>query len=193
MLYVIGYKDLKDVKEGSILINTTSRSNDFGRGLSPFLVNGGYLYYNYSSKNVENAWQFAKVYKEFVDEDNNPTDRYFEWAKKGWEDSFAHRYPMGKGEKPLYSYWNGKKLGYIEARKQIYIPIYARNVIQTSAFKMLKDLYLNEKKDIYLLDFDGYNHIKLNISNSKVINDPSKTMGHAFVLYFLLNKIKKNE
>jgi len=31
---------------------------------------------------------------------------------------------MGRGVKPLYSLWDGKKLGYIEARIAIYDPLY---------------------------------------------------------------------
>jgi hypothetical protein len=71
---------------------------------------------------------------------------------------------MGRNRKPLYSYWDGQKLDYIEARKKIYIPLYSRGVIKTDAFKQLLELYKTTDKDIYLVDFDGYNHKKLNMS-----------------------------
>lgn len=65
MIYVIGYRD--KTPEGSLIINTTSRSKNWSRGLSPFFLNPGNLYGEYSAKNVENAWQYSKVYKEHLD------------------------------------------------------------------------------------------------------------------------------
>lgn len=55
-LYVIGYKDLKWVDEQRV-INTTSHSNNFSKGLSPFNLGPVFLYNGYQSRNVENAWQ----------------------------------------------------------------------------------------------------------------------------------------
>lgn len=95
---------------------------------------------------------------------------------------------MGKGAIPEYSWWNGEKLNYIEARKKIYIPIYARAVIKSSSFEKLLELYKTSEKDIYLLDFDGYNHIKKRKSIEEVINDPKEKMGHGFVIWMLLIK-----
>lgn len=181
---VIGFQDIKkyDVKH---LINTTSRSKDWGRNFSPFFLGPVKLYDSYSSKNVENAWQFSKVYKEHVDEKGNPTQNYFIWAKKGWNDTFAHRYPMGKGAKPLYSFWNGMKLSYIEARKKIYAPIYAQSVIHTKSFKKLLELY-NSNETFALLDFDGYDYLSLGMELNDVLIEENKKMGHAFVLAMLL-------
>jgi hypothetical protein len=186
MLYVEKY-DAK-IPSDAIVVNTTSRANDWMSGLSPFKLYGGHLYSDYFAENVENAWQASKVYSEFVDEDQNPTPEYFEWADKIWKSTYAFRYPMGKGRKPLYSYWDGAKLSYIEARKRIYIPIYSRAVIVTEAFQILKNMFEKEVRDIYLIDFDGYNHIRMKRTMEQVINDPYKKMGHAFVLYSLLIK-----
>jgi len=191
MLFVESYFKRNEISDDAIIIDTTSRSSNWTKGLSPFILYGGYLYKNYYAENVENAWQASKVYLEFVDEKGEPKPEYFEWANKIWKSKYAFRYPMGKGKKPLYSYWDGKKLSYIEARKQIYIPIYSRSVVQSNAFKILKDLYNNEKKDIYLIDFDGYNHIKMQKSLYEVINDSNKKMGHAFVIYSLLKPSKE--
>lgn len=187
MLFVESYKNRDRLPKDSIIIDTTSRSSNWTRGLSPFVINGGKLYDNYYSKNVENLWQGAKVYKQF---DNNgvPTDDYFIWANKIWKSNYAYRYPMGKGAVALYSWWDGEKLTYVEARKKIYVPIYSRGVIETDAFRKLVELYKTTDKDIYLIDFDGYNHIKMNKSLIDVLNDPKMKMGHAFVIFNLLNK-----
>ena len=110
-LRVIGFED--KVRENEIVINTTSRSANWSRGLSPFILGPCKLYGDYESKNVENGWQNSKVYLEHVDENGNPSPEYFKWAVEGWNNSRAVRYPMGKGAKPLYSYWNGEKMNYI--------------------------------------------------------------------------------
>jgi hypothetical protein len=190
MLYVESYRNKDNISDLAIVIDTTSKSDNWSKGLSPFFVEGGHLYDKYYAKNAENAWQGSKVY---APHDNNgtPTSDYFLWAQRIWNDTWAHRYPMGKGVKPLYSWWDGQKLDYIEARKKIYIPIYARGVIKTKAFGKLLYLYRTTKKDIYLVDFDGYNHIAMGKSMTEVLNDPNMRMGHAFVLYSLLEKYKE--
>jgi hypothetical protein len=176
-----GYK----TPEGVEVINTTSRSTTWSRSLSPFFLGPVKLYDKYRSVNVENAWQFSKVYEYYLEEDGSVGERYFRWAEDGWKDIKAHRYPMGKGVKPLYSYWDGEKLSYIEARKKIYIPLYSDAVQRTYAFKQLKKKH-DANEDLYLWDFDGYNHRTLGMSYEEVINDPDKKMGHAFCIAMLL-------
>jgi hypothetical protein len=191
MLYVESY--FKSIPSNAIVIDTTSRSTNWTKGLSPFILKGGHLYKEYYSKNVENAWQASKVYSEFLDKNGNPSEEYFKWALNIWNSDYAYRYPMGKGRIPEYSYWDGEKLSYVEARKKIYIPIYSRAVKESDAFKKLIYLYKNEEKDIYLIDFDGYNHVKINKTLDEVINDPNKKMGHAFVIYAILTEIIKKK
>ena len=54
-MYVFGYKDR--CPEGFMCIYTTSKSKDFGKGLSPFFVGGNIaLYGGFTAKNVENVW-----------------------------------------------------------------------------------------------------------------------------------------
>lgn len=183
MLYIIGpgYK----VPDGSVVVNTTSRSDNWSRALSPFFCGPVELYSGYKSINVENAWQFSKVYEYYLEEEGSIGERYFKWAQDGWNDIKAHRYPMGRDAKPLYSYWDGQTLSYVEARKKIYIPLYSGAVQKTSAFGKLKKMH-EEGSDLYLWDFDGYNHRALGLSFDQVINDPIKKMGHAFVIAMLL-------
>ena len=184
--------------EDFIVINTTSKDDqNIGKQFSPFFLSNISIYDGIVAKNMENAWQFSKVYNEFVDEDNNPTQAYFDWAKKGWNDSFAHRYANGKGNIPLYSYWKTKdknsgkviehKWDYITARKNIYFPLYAKAIVNTQAFKDLQKRVLSGEK-IALWDFDGYNHAARNMTYEDVVNEPKYKCGHAFVLYGLLTK-----
>lgn len=183
MLYIIGPK--YPVPDGAEVINTTSRSDTWSRGLSPFFLGPVDLYDGYKSINVENAWQFSKVYEYYLEDDESVGNRYFKWAQEGWNSIKAHRYPMGQDVKPLYSYWNGEKLSYTEARKKIYIPLYANAIKKSFAFQKLKKIH-EENRDLYLWDFDGYNHRALELTYEQVVNDPNRKMGHAFVIGMLL-------
>lgn len=181
MIRIIGPKNKNDGQ----YINTTSRSDNWSKGLSPFFVGPVDLWGGHVALNLENAWQYSKVYSGYVDDNGEPSPYWFAWAKKGWDDSVAHRYPMPKGIKPLYSYWDGKHLDYVEARMRIYIPLYGNAVRKTTAFKKLQEVY-DMNNDITLWDFDGYDYIKLGHSLEQVSKDPNRKMGHAFVLAMLL-------
>lgn len=185
LIFVCGYNF--KVPSDAIEIDTTSRSRNWSRWLSPFLVGSVNLYSGYTSLNMENAWQYSKVYKIHLGKDGEPSEEYFKWAQNGWNKNFADRYPMGKNSIPEYSYWDGNHHGYIDARKNIYIPCYKNSVYKTDAFSKLKEL-TTYGKDIYLKDFDGYNHISLGMTLDKVIENPNKKMGHAFVLAMMLTE-----
>jgi hypothetical protein len=182
LITVIGYRDPRPTDIP--MIETTSHSKNWSRGLSPFFLGPCTLYNNYWSYTVENAWQYSKVYKEHMFMGELSPD-YFHWAIAGWSNPRANRYPMGKGAKPEFSFWDGKKYKYIEARKNIYIPLYSEAVKKSDAFKQLVIVY-KENKDICLLDFDGYNHLGLGMTLEDVVENPNRTMGHAFVLAMLL-------
>lgn len=165
-------------------IDTTSRSGQWS-GLSPFNLGPCPVYGGYVSENFENLWQFAKVYASQVDANGDPTEDYFGWALKGWRDAKPHRYPMGKRAKPLYSLWGAEKLGYIDARKRIYAPLYIAAVQQTQSYTDLLSL-INSGENVTLRDYDGYDHQDKGMSLTDVLNNPKRKMGHAFVLKALL-------
>lgn len=166
------------------LIDTTSKGIEW-RELSPFFLGPCYLYEGYASERMENAWQYAKVYEEHTDGKGNPTQEYWDWAIEGWSNRRAVRYPMGKGRKPLYSLWDGEKLNYIEARKRIYVPLYARLVTCTETYQRLDQMYINGEA-FCLWDYDGYDYLRLGYTLEQVLNNPDRKMGHAFVLAMLL-------
>lgn len=185
---LIGPRDPRDPDA----INTTSRSKNWSRGLSPFFLGPVKLYGKYVSKNVENGWQYSKVYSEHVGKNGMPTDEYFEWAQNGWREKRANRYPMGKGREPEFSHWDGENLTYVEARRKIYIPLYSKAVVKTEAFERLKMIY-ETMREIVLWDFDAYDHRAFGMSWNDVIDDPNKKMGHGFVLAMLLTNFIKIE
>jgi len=173
-------------KESACFINVTSRStNKWCHDLSPFYLGPCELYDGIFAKNMENAWQYSKVYKNQVDNDRNPNDVWHSWSTEGWNKQKADRWPMGKDAIPLYSYWGGQKLDYVTARKKIYCPLYAESVVKTEGYKKLKNLYETEPY-LYIWDFDGYDYLKMGRTLDDVLNDPKKKMGHGFVLAMLL-------
>lgn len=169
---------------GYMRIDVTSHATDVFRTCSPFFAGPVSLYGNYVSKNVENAWQYSKVYSQFIGDDGNPTQAYFAWAQEGWSDSVAHRHPMGHIF-PKYSWWDGTKLDYIEARKKIYIPLYTKAVIKTAGYQELKRLYEAGER-ICLLDYDSFDYQSMGYSINDVIEDKNHSLGHSFVLKCLL-------
>ena len=185
MIKVLNFRD-KPLDDCCVVIDTTSRSLNWSKGLSPFFL-GPCEFGGLKSKNVENFWQFSKVYKNHVDQNKNPTPEYFSWRDVGFANDYAIRYPMGKGAKPLYSYFQNQKLDYILARKQIYIPLYQQEISKTEAWDRLSQVY-EKNKNLVLLDFDAYEHRKLGFSWNDVIHCETRKMGHAFVLAMMLEK-----
>lgn len=164
-----------------VVIDTTSNSGNY-KELSPFVLPAP------PAKNLENLWQFSKVYHHHL-WNGEPSEQWYEWRDKGWANPRAIRYPMGKGAVPEYSLWDGEKLDYIQARKKIYAPEYAKNVALTDSYKALQEQYKEcrlHDTDLVLLDYDAYDHAALNMSLIDVINNPKYKMGHAFVLMMLL-------
>lgn len=166
-------------------INVTSRGKDKFKNLSPF-VTRPFIYENITVQNIENFWQFSKVYKEHI-KNNEITSEYYTWRNNGWSDKFAHRYPMGKGKVPEFSLYKENRLDYIEARKQIYFPYYSNSVINSLEFIELKQLYL-DGINLAIRDFDCFKLKDKSIE--EVINDPSKKVGHGFVIYKMLKELK---
>lgn len=136
---------------------------------------------NLKSENFENFWQFQKVYQKVVKvnqkksiqgkkvtiwqhpeelhvKDSNPNENWVQWRDKGFQNKFPIRRPNGtrKNGLPLYSYYNGKKLSYIEARKIIYIPFYKELARETQVYKDILQM-LRDGKNIMLIDLDGPN------------------------------------
>ncbi len=189
-----------------VRIDCTSGNPDpvMREGLSPFYLGPVECYDGIVSQTFERAWQCAKVYPWTLGTDGNPNARYFTWrdemwAMKGFGDKMSIRFPVGKKNvgKCLYAWWKVdgafQKLGYIEARKAIYIPLYAKAVVKTEAYRRLVELR-DSGKNLMLIDFDGYNpwHPHYGFASyNDVIHCPLLKMGHGFVLAMLLEGVIK--
>jgi hypothetical protein len=167
------------------------RGNENERTLSPMYLGPCRLYGNFTARKMENAWQYSKVYPQHVGANGNPNTEYFQWARQGWSSPRAMRYPMGKenNARSVYHWWDGQRLGKIDARKRIYVTLYAEQVVQEPYFQQLKkvweeDIKPESERTLYLMDFDAYEYGTS--SCSQVLNNPAKSMGHGFVLAMLL-------
>lgn len=183
---IIGPRDQHRLVGDFTVVDTTSRSTSvWTTELSPFHLGPCPLYGGQVARRMENAWQFAKCYRQHVDADGNPSAAYWHWARQGWANSMAVRYPMGKGAKPEYLYWDGERLGYVAGRHRVYWPLYRDAVARTSAFARLKEI-VAAGKPLALFDFDGYDHDAAKVPLASVIQDDRRPMGHAFVLKAML-------
>jgi hypothetical protein len=175
-------------------VNCTSSEKDWKtkRDLSPFYLGPCRLYDGRISLTMENAWQFSKVFAEHVGPDGNPTRDYFSWAADGWNLKRAERYPMGKDAKPVFHWWAGRKLSRVEARKEVYVPLYAEQVSRPTnrTFDDLKTRWLmfkhRKRGTLYLMDFDAYDYAGMTLT--QVLNNAGKSLGHGFVLAMLLTE-----
>lgn len=159
---------LKKYPDG-ILADVTSGAKDGLVKLSPFYPHGGIpvpFSEGYTATCVEAIWQGLKVF-EGADVDvqmfMNDTMKNIKRTVRRFGKPLGHR----KGV-------NGTELlGYIEARKQIYIPTY-RWVLENKVAHIIERLRSasNEGKTIVLLDYD---------TNADV-EDPKKPLSHASLI-----------
>lgn len=170
--------------DGYLRLDVTSQNKKLAMDFSPFYLGPVQSPEGLQSKLVENLWAFSKVYSDMVDCNNNPTLDYFKWRAQGFMDTKAHRH--AHEGKPLYSYWGGNKLGYIEARKQIYLPAYVTCLLRNpEAFGYVKQAYTDGYKFI-IVDYDGYNFKKQGLSYLELLNNPSRVMGHGHIIAMML-------
>lgn len=190
-IHLYGPKDRglvnRRIREGVTIINTTSHSDDWGRQLSPFLLGPVPLYDEHVALCVENGWQYSKLYAAHADAEGHVTPAYWKWARAGWANPRAVRYPMGKGVRPLCSLWNGERLTYIEARKQIFVSLYRFAVSKTLAWKRLVEM-LRRGEPIHLWDFDAYDYQAEGLTVQQALNNPDRIFGHGMVLALMLEQ-----
>ena len=142
----------------------------FAKDVSPFFVGPITSSDGLTAHIFEHYWQASKVFPCHVDDKGNIKKEFWNWRKSWFDkervtDKSASRRPhslLGYKDKDcLFSvyYANGvwERLSYVEARKKIYIPDYAKYIVQTESYKWLKKQYDDGKK-IALVDFDGYNY-----------------------------------
>lgn len=191
-IYAISFKDI--IPKNTKVINVTSSSKDGGSVLSPFFL-GEVVNINGKAKNVENAWQFSKVYKKHLNPDNSIKREYFEWREKGFSDSFAHRYPMGKGAIPEFSLLGNERLDYQEAKDRMYTKMYVKALKEsTQAKQFLKNIIQDAMNNGHNIAFKDYD-VNLKTWKTHSLEDiifSKLKCGHGYLVAHLSRNYVKN-
>jgi len=104
-----------------------------------------------NQKSQKSKWVWPK--ERHVDINLNPNELWVKWHNAMMKHKTPVRRPNGKNI-PLYAYWKGKKLGIVEARKQIYIPYLQYLYRSHPTYKKLLEKVLAGSK-IIILEPDG--------------------------------------
>lgn len=206
------FKDQCVSYEDFIRIDVTSCNKDkkFVSEISPLYIGPVVSSDGLLARTFENLWQYGKVYPKIydvnrkivpgIDEDGNPTREFYEWRKRFYElkKEKGDRHPalpsaIRHRDCKYMVYFNEKneleKLDYVTSRKKIYIPEYAKLIVNTDSFKDIKKLYENGEK-IALCDFDAWNYYGPNLDQDttivEVVNNPNFKVGHGYVIKMLL-------
>jgi hypothetical protein len=172
-------------RPGAAALDVTSTSSAWTRGLSPFLLGPVVLPTGEVARCVENLWQFGKVYPEHVGPGGEPTPEYRAWRAAGFSDARAHRYPAGRGRRPLFYLLGAERLSYVEARRRVYVPAYRAAVWASGLLEPLREAAAAHPL-ADLLDHDGWDHVAEGLTLDAALGDPGRRVGHGHVLWGML-------
>ena len=206
------YKEQCSTYEDYIRIDVTScnKNKKFVSEISPLYIGPVVSSDGLVANTFEDLWQYGKVYPKIydankrivagIDEDGNPTPEFYAWRKRFYElkkvkgdrhpafpSSIRHR----DCKYMVYFDSNGnlEKLDYVTSRKRVYIPEYAKLIVNTDSFKELKELYDSGVK-IALCDYDAWNYYGTNLDQDTtikdIVNNPQFKVGHGYVIKMLL-------
>lgn len=153
---------------GCIIIDVTSKGPEEWRKLSPFYPHGGIpvpFSSGLISMSVEGIWQGLKV---FENEDIDPSSFRNATMKGIKRTTRTHGRCLGH-KKGVNS---SEFLGYIEARKLIYLPTYFWMLENKCSDQITKLRIMSQSRPVILLDYD---------TNAN-IDDPSKPLSHASLI-----------
>lgn len=182
---------------------------------------------------MENAWQFRKVYpwvpksrqpitrfdntiiwdhpQETHITDGEPNDLYRAWREKGLRAAHPVRYPVNNGihkSRCLYVLSDdGRKLGLVEGRREVYLAIYAKLVAKQPKFLDLRRR-VKKGENILIIEPDGphqesldYYKTEYGVTNDFIeqdtmlvtlknvnimMKDPRHSFGHGYCLAMAL-------
>ena len=195
-------------------VTSCNRDPAVVRDLSPLYIGPVVSSDGIVATTFENLWQYGKVYPRIYDADGrivagvdaagDPTPAFWDWRRRFYEtkQEKGDRHPafpssvrhrdcryMVFFEKDENGVPQLKKLNYVESRKKIYIPEYAKLVVGTDTFKRLQDMVAAGTK-LALCDFDAWNYYGSNLDQDvtikDVVNNPAYKVGHGYVLKMLL-------
>ena len=169
--------------ENTTRVNVTSaqrKDHPFRLAFSPMtpIVNKYKGFYCF-----ENYWQSGKRYPDI------PAKTITDWWKK--QTKGKRRFPDGKNKKVLYAKFPhiNDNLGYIDSRKQVYVPEYYELIKDNAVLIDLKNR-LNSGESFTVYDFDGIRdnngnptsaEVNLELLQDKIL-DTRTPFGHGYVV-----------
>lgn len=163
-------------------VDVTSHSTSKGLQLSPFKLGPVPLDDGTTALNLENLWQFSGVYEEHWDSVNEcPLPEWYAWRDAGYANPLPHRYPMGKGVRPVCTWWDGEALDSFQTRQHLHTPTYIDSAKETGAWRwLLREL--KRGKRVVLRDFDTFDTVAEGITLEAALADPNRKVGHGMIL-----------
>jgi hypothetical protein len=136
--------------------------------------------------NIENFYQFNKVYPCEVDKTGNPTKEFRKRQTEGYNDPIAHRHKFNNKIRPLYSVYKTrrgkeKRFTYVQSR-YFYCCVYELLAKKEKDYKTLAK-FLKKGINIMICGYDAYEVTK-NLYEHYI--DIVRPFGHELVLYTLL-------
>lgn len=163
---------------GAIIIDVTSKGEGEWQELSPFYPHGGIpvpFSDGVTSMSVEGVWQGLKVFETGdVDRSSfrNATMKGIKRTVRTNGKCLGHR----KGV-------NGKELlGYLDARKEIYVPTYFWMLENKCGEQVKKLRIISRSKQVILLDYD----------TNADLEDPKKPLSHASLICRYVENLQMN-
>lgn len=174
-------------RDGYITVIAISK-NPKWKSLSPFylVTDDGVLF--------ENMWQFSKIYEKVPSvtqqdrwsktmkwkypsevhiSNGEITDGYWKWRELGFKNPVAIRRPVPKTHAHLCKGFlmqtgedHYRKIGYIKARKRVYVPEYTKLVKREDKFKKLREM-LEEGNNLLIVEYDGPHYESQDYYNNK--------------------------
>lgn len=197
-------------------------SGGFHADLSPMVLGPVFIDGELFAHNIEDGWQGCKVWSFhmrghfdagspslWTDDPSSALHTYEEmkWLPE-WLKWSKYVRLSGEGKRhrnksksnsvnpnvPLGSFYKGQMLGYVEARKQMYIPWYAELILLTDSFQYLKKRF-DAGTSLVLLDPDGQPRderwqVQDQFALQRRVDDISLIFGHGFVLACVLQGIR---
>ena len=202
-----GFKRFDITSEGTAKL----APNVFACDVSPLLLGPVADFAGEQCVRFENLWQYSKVYPQLGHWDaalQKPTPAWYAWRADGFgrlrggkgirtpSEVYDLKQRFGpSGWKPLCSWWNGRALGYLEARRTIFVSVYARALRKHPAMVALREK-LDAGKDILLLDVDGpsiRDYPNGRIMDAAVykdaLSDTAHIFGHGYVVAAILANV----
>ena len=183
---VIGRADYSRYVAHPFFVDVTAQSaSSWQKGLAPEVLGPVKLYGGRKAQTMAGAWEFCKVYANHTDDSGGPSPQYWDWATEGWNKFPIDDISASIAERSEYVYWDGKRLGPLDARQKVYWPLYRNAVAATPSFAHLKTM-VDTAPEVVLFDFNGYDEEAKGLTLKEVLLDLRRPLSHAFILKAML-------